>query len=61
VCDAIVRCHVAPESDSAGILRFGNTALTILHGPSPWRVELLACTAHLDADSGDDANAISGL
>lgn len=63
VCDAIVRHHVAPETqtEDGGILRFGNTSLTILHGPSPWRVELLGCTAHLDAESGDDANAISGL
>ena len=30
-------------------LRFGNTAVTTVVGPDPWRVERLACTAHLDA------------
>jgi broad specificity phosphatase PhoE len=31
-------------------LHFGNTALTVLQGCSPWRVELFSCTAHLEHD-----------
>jgi probable phosphoglycerate mutase len=42
--------------------RFGNTALTIIEPEPPWRVELLACTAHLDGgDLADDDEAISGI
>jgi hypothetical protein len=43
------------------LLRFGNTALTILAGSPPWGVSLLACTAHLDAEREDDADAPTGI
>ena len=33
-------------------LVFENTALTIVDGPSPWRVRLFACTAHLNGPAG---------
>jgi broad specificity phosphatase PhoE len=42
-------------------LRFGNTAVTELSGPDPWRIELFACTRHLDGEHADDGTAISGL
>jgi hypothetical protein len=42
-------------------LRFGNTALSILLGPAPWRFELIGCTAHLSAEVADDDRALSGL
>ena len=35
-------------------LRFGNTSLTVLEGPDPWRVLLLACTAHLDNEAQEE-------
>ena len=43
------------------LLRFGNTAVTILAGSPPWGVSLLACTAHLDAAREDDADAPTGI
>ena len=42
-------------------LRFGNTAVTVLEGPDPWRIERFACTRHLDGESADDPAAVSGL
>ncbi len=42
-------------------IRFGNTSLSILTGPDPWRFELFACTAHLDGAVADDGSALSGL
>ena len=36
-------------------LRFGNTALSILSGPAPWRSVLFDCTAHLESELADDA------
>lgn len=42
-------------------IRFGNTAISILEGPSPWRFDLFACTAHLDGAVADDGSALSGL
>ena len=44
---------------------FGNTALTVIErvegDGSRWRASLLACTAHLDTATANDANAISGI
>ena len=42
-------------------LRFGNTAVTVLSGPAPWRIERFACTRHLDGETADDEAAVSGL
>jgi probable phosphoglycerate mutase len=42
-------------------LHLGNTALSILSGPSPWRAELFGCTAHLDGELVNDPRGISGL
>lgn len=42
-------------------IHFGNTALSILEGPTPWRFGLFACTAHLDGALHDDGTALSGL
>jgi broad specificity phosphatase PhoE len=40
---------------------FGNTALTIVEPTAPWRVRLLGCVAHLDAETEHDARTLSGL
>jgi len=70
VCHSIAVRHIelprgAPRTGMNGPpIPFGNTALTIVDGPSPWRVELFACTAHLnDAndDMGDGTAGISGI
>jgi 2,3-bisphosphoglycerate-dependent phosphoglycerate mutase len=45
VCYSIVLRHVAAAA--APGMRFGNTSVTVLHGPAPWRAEIVDCTAHL--------------
>ena len=54
---------VAPESygKNGPPIRFGNTAISQLEGPSPWRFELFACTAHLQGAVADDGTALSGI
>jgi len=42
-------------------IRFGNTSISRLEGPSPWRFELFACTAHLEAAVADDGSSLSGI
>jgi len=56
VCWSIVSRHVA--GTPAPTMRFGNTSVTILEGPTPWRARLVDCTAHLDeATRADGARA----
>ena len=50
-----------PPSESETVLRFGNTALTVIGAASPWTVSRLACTAHLDVSRADDGSAPSGI
>jgi broad specificity phosphatase PhoE len=58
VCWSIVSRHVAGEPRPAASMRFGNTSVTILDGPAPWRARLVDCTTHLDATTrGDGARA----
>jgi broad specificity phosphatase PhoE len=52
------REHFGPDGPP---LRFGNTAVTLLEGPNPWRIDRFACTRHLDAEHADDEAAVSGL
>lgn len=48
VCRSLAARHlVLPEGEEAP-LAWGNTSLTIVDHPAPWRVRLLNCTAHLD-------------
>jgi probable phosphoglycerate mutase len=49
MCRAIVlgRTEIAPAARDG--LAFRNTSLTIIEARAPYRVTLLACTAHLDA------------
>lgn len=55
--------RVAPESygRNGPPIRFGNTALSRLEGPAPWRFETFACTAHLEGALADDGSALSGI
>ena len=55
VCHSLCLRHLSlPEGAATGAapdgppLRFGNTALTVIEPEPPWRVERLACTAHLE-------------
>ena len=58
VCWSIVSRRVSNEASDCTSMRFGNTSVTILDGPSPWRVRTIDCTAHLDdATRGDGARA----
>lgn len=52
VCWSIVSRHVAAAAESGASMRFGNTSLTILEGPTPWRTTLVDCTAHLAGTDG---------
>jgi probable phosphoglycerate mutase len=53
VCWSILSRHVTASGGPPATMRFGNTSLTILDGPTPWRAALVDCTAHL----GDDGRA----
>jgi probable phosphoglycerate mutase len=68
VCHSLVSRHLhgaAAVAAGGAPLRFGNTSLSMLRpGPTddaPWQIDLLDCTAHLDAEHADDAASISGL
>jgi probable phosphoglycerate mutase len=58
VCRGFVGRHMHPGEGGAALsvpLRWGNTSVTCAHGPAPWRVALLNCTAHLDEVTADAA------
>ena len=48
VCWSIVSRHVLHEPSPCTTMRFANTSVSIIDGPSPWRARLVDCTAHLD-------------
>ena len=52
VCWSILSRHVTASGEPCTSMRFGNTSLTILDGPAPWRAALVDCTAHLDGVDG---------
>lgn len=60
VCHSLVtrRLDLGPHDPPAG---FGNTSLTVIGARSPFLVERVNCTAHLDAETAHDARTRSGL
>jgi broad specificity phosphatase PhoE len=60
VCRSLVenQLSLATEHD-ATVPRWPNTALTVIENRAPWRVSVLACGAHLDAEVADDSAARS--
>jgi broad specificity phosphatase PhoE len=59
VCRSLAANHLILPDGEVAPERWGNTSLTIVDWPAPWRVRLLNCIAHLDgldtaplADSG---------
>ncbi len=55
VCRSLAENHLVLAAGDVVPLKWENTSLTVCEGPSPWRVGLLNCVAHLDdldADSG---------
>ena len=62
VCYSFARRHLSvPNQDMLSPSCFANTSLTTVEARPPFRVELLGCAAHLDADSfeGDGSDAPS--
>lgn len=49
VCRSLAARHLVLPAGEQAPLAWGNTALTIIDHPAPWRVRLLNCIAHLDA------------
>jgi broad specificity phosphatase PhoE len=49
VCRSLAARHVVLPDGVEAPERWENTSVTILDGPTPWRVRLLNCIAHLDA------------
>ena len=52
VCRSLAARHVTLPEDTIAPERWENTSVTILDGPTPWRVRLLNCTTHLDGIAG---------
>jgi len=48
VCHSLAARHLALPVGQALPERWGNTAVTLVERPTPWRVRLLNCIAHLD-------------
>ena len=48
VCHSLAARHLALPVGQALPERWENTAVTLVEGPTPWRVRLLNCIAHLD-------------
>ncbi|MDJ0852122.1 MAG: histidine phosphatase family protein [Myxococcota bacterium] len=48
VCSSLAARHLGVATAGDPDLRFANTALTVVEAVPPFRVELLACTEHLD-------------
>jgi probable phosphoglycerate mutase len=61
VCHSIAMRHIDRGESAAGAgmdgppISFGNTAVTIIEGPGPWRAALFGCTAHLEGEDADPA------
>ena len=53
VCRSLAARHLTLPDGESVPLRWENTSVTIVECPSPWRVRLLNCVAHLeDVDDG---------
>ena len=48
VCRSLAARHLVLPAGEEAPTAWGNTALTIIDHPAPWRVRLLNCIAHLD-------------
>ena len=61
VCRAYVARHAQLPDGDEPIFSFANTSLTIIDDTSPYRVELLNCSTHLDDATEHDGRSVSGL
>ena len=48
VCRSLAERHLVLDAGVTAPLKWENTSLTVCDGPTPWRVGLLNCVAHLD-------------
>ena len=60
VIRALLASHVSVPHSEPAHTHLGNTSLSVVETQPPYRVTLIDCTRHLDADSRDDVNALSG-
>jgi broad specificity phosphatase PhoE len=58
VCRSLAARHVVLPDGLVAPERWENTSVTIVDGPTPWRVRLLNCAAHLDGLAPTDAAAV---
>src|SRR6266849_9974183 len=59
VCRSIAARHVVLPDGITVPERWENTSVTIVDGPTPWRVRLLNCVVHLDGlEAATDATAV---
>ena len=60
VIRALLASHVSMPHTEPAPTHLGNTSLSVVEAQPPYRVTLIDCTRHLDADSRDDVKALSG-
>jgi probable phosphoglycerate mutase len=59
VCRSLAARHVVLPEGAVVPERWENASVTIVDGPTPWRVRLLNCITHLaDLDATSDATAV---
>ena len=63
VCHSLVSRRIDLDGAECGPGRFANTSVTIVESAPPWRLLLLACVEHLDAElrDGRDRSAIATI
>ena len=57
VCHSLVSRRIDLAGAVCGPGRFANTSVTILNATPPWRLQLLGCIAHLDAELARESSA----
>ena len=58
---SLTQRHVMLSKEEESTMGFANTSLTVVERQAPWRVELLNCSAHLDATTSNDGKSVSGI
>ena len=61
ICRAYVAHHARLPDGDEPIFSFANTSLTVIDDSPPFRIELLNCSAHLDDETADDKQSVSGI
>ena len=61
VCRSIAERHVVLPAGTIAPERWENTSVTIIDGPTPWRVRLLNCTVHLADLTGEASRDLTAV